>query len=117
MEIGTSDLTFYDDAGADITYDITGSPGLEVALKAPIGDKIGDVVGFFLHDNVVLSGANAIYTITGIRYGRIMDVRLVGAPSERGVFIQPVSYTGGEVIIDPEAPSTGGLLGRIVLAR
>ncbi len=117
MEIGTSDLTFYDDAGANITYDITGSPGLEVSLKTTLGDKIGDVVGFFLHEHVVLSGSNAIYTITSIRYGRIMDVRLTGAPNQRGVFIQPVSYTGGEVYIDPEAPSTGGLLGRIVLAR
>lgn len=117
MEIDTSDLTFYDDAGAHITYDITGSPGLEVSLKDAVGQKIGDVVGFFLHESVVLSGSNAIYTITGIRYGRVMDVRLTGAPNQRGIFIQPVSYTGGEVYIDPEAPSTGGLLGRIVLAR
>lgn len=117
MEIGTSNLTFYDDAGADITYEISGSPGLEASLKDAVGQKIGDVVGFFLHDKVVLSGANAIYRITDIRYGRVMDVRLTGPPHQRGIYIQPVSYTGGEVYIDPEAPSTGGLLGRIVLAR
>jgi len=117
MEIGTSDLTFYDDAGGHITYDITGSPGLEATLQAAVSEKIGDVVGFFLHEHVEFSGSNAIYTITGIRYGRIMDVRLTGSPNQRGIFIQPVSYTGGEVYIDPEAPSTGGLLGRIVLAR
>jgi hypothetical protein len=117
MEIGTSDLIFHNEAGAPITYDITGSPGLEAALKAPVGQIVGQVVGFFLHSQVVLSGSNAIYTITDIRYGRVMDIRLTGAPHQRGLFVQPVSYTGGEVHIDPEAPSTGGLLGRLVLAR
>jgi len=117
LEIGTSDLTFYDDGGAPVTYDITGSPGMAASLKTVLATKIGQVVGFFLHDNVILSGSNAIYTITDIRYGRVMDVRLTGNPNERGVFIQPVSYTGGNVRIDPQAPSTGGLVGRLVLAR
>ena len=78
---------------------------------------MGQVVGFFLHENVVLSGSNAIYTITEIRYGRVMDIRLTGNPNQRGLFIQPVSYTGADVRIDPDAPSTGGLVGRIVLTR
>lgn len=117
MEIGTSDLTLLDDSGQPVTYDITGSPGLEVALKAAISDIVGREVGFFLHDNVVLSGSNAIYTITQIRYGRVMDVRLTGAPNQRGLFVQPTSYAGSEIHIDPQAPSSGGLVGRIVLAR
>ena len=74
-------------------------------------------MGFFLHDNVVLSGSNAIYTITEIRFGRVMDINLTGAPSTRGLYIQPVSYAGGGVRIDPDAPSSGGLVGRLVLAR
>ena len=117
MEIGTSELTFANDAGGEVTYEMTGSPGLEVALKAPISEIIGTVVGFFLHDNVVLSGSNATYTITGIRFGRVMDIRLVGAPNQRGLFLQPVAYVGGGVTIDPQAPSSGGLVGRLVLAR
>jgi len=117
LEIGTSDLTFYDDDGNPVTYDITGSPGLEASLKSTVSQIIGHVVGFFLHDNVVLSGSNATYTITQIRYGRVMAIRLTGSPNQRGLFVQPVSYTGGEIRIDPQAPSTGGLVGRLVLSR
>lgn len=117
MEVGTSELTFFDGAGYPVTYDITGSPGMESALKDAMSQLIGQVVGFFLHDNVVLSGSNAVYTISEIRFGRVMDVRLVAAPIQRGVYIQPVSYAGGGVRIDPNAPSSGGLVGRLVLAR
>ncbi len=117
MEIGTSEPTFLDGEGSPVTYDITGSPGLEAALKDVVSQIVGDVVAFFLHDNVVLSGSNATYTITSIRFGRVMDIRLTGAPSTRGLYIQPVSYNGGGVRIDPDAPSSGGLVGLIVLAR
>lgn len=117
MEIGTSELTFSDADGGAITYDITGSPGLEATLKSVLSQKVGQVIGFFLHTNVVLSGSNATYTITQLRYGRVMDIRLTGAPSQRGFFVQPVSYAGGEVRVDPTAPSTGGLVGRLVLAQ
>ena len=116
-EIGTSDLTFFGAGGAPVTYDITGSPGLEATLKDPISSIIGQEIGFFLHNNVVLSGSNAIYTITQIRYGRVMDIRLTGPPNQRGFFIQPISYAGGDVVISPDAPSSGGLVGRLVLVR
>jgi len=116
-EVGTSDLTFFGEGGTPVTYDVTGSPGLEATLKGAIGDIIGQEIGFFLHDNVVLSGSNAIYTITQIRYGRVMAIRLTGAPEQRGFFIQPTSYAGGDVVISPDAPSSGGLVGRLVLVR
>ncbi len=117
MEVGTSDLTFFDDSGNSTTYDITGSPGLEASLKDTLSQKVGDVVGFFLHTNVILSGSNAIYTITELRFGRVMAIKLTGPPEGRGVFIQPTSYVGGGVRIDPEAPSSNGMVGRLVLAR
>jgi len=116
-EIGTSDLTFLDETGSQVSYDITGSPGLEATLTTPIEAIVGQVVGFFLHDNVVLSGSNATYTITQLRFGRVMDIRLTGPPHQRGLFIQPTSYVGSSVIIDEDAPSSDGLVGRIVLAR
>lgn len=116
-EIGTATPTFFDETGQAVTYDITGSPGMESSLKTALGEMIGQVVGFFLHDNVVLSGSNAIYTITTVRFGRVMDLRLTGQPWERGFYIQPVSYSGSGVRIDPQAPSSGGLVGRIVLTR
>jgi hypothetical protein len=117
MEIGTSQLVFRDDYGAPVSYDMTGSPGLEATLASSIETLLGEVVGFFLHNNVVLSGSNAIYTIAELRFGRVMDIRLTGPPPLRGFFIQPVSYAGGGVIIDVDAPPTGGLVGLIVLAR
>lgn len=117
MEIGTSELIFKDDDGNSVTHDVTGSPGLEATLKEAIRDIQGEVVGFFLHDKVILSGSNAIYTITELRFGRVMDIRLTGPPNQRGFFIQPVSYVGGGVRIDVDAPPTGGLVGLIVLAR
>ena len=117
MEVGTSDLTFFEDGGSPATYDITGSPGLDVGLTDAVESKVGDIVGFFLHDNVILSGSNAIYTITQIRFGRVMDIRLTGPPNQRGLYIQPASYVGSDVQIDPDAPSSGGLVGRLVLAR
>ncbi len=116
-EVGTSILTFHDDAGYASTYDITGSPGLEATLKSALSDKVGEVVGFFLHDNVVLSGANATYRVTGLRYGRVMAIKLTGPPNKRGFFIQPTSYVGSEITVHEDAPSSGGLLGRIVIAR
>ena len=116
-EVGTSDLTFYDDDGNPTTYDITGSPGLEATLQDTISGIIGEVIGFFLHTNVVMSGSNAIYTITELRFGRIMDIRLIGQPSLRGMYVQPVSFSGAGVKIDPDAPSTDGMVGLIVLVR
>lgn len=116
-EIGTAAPTFFDENGDPVTYDITGSPGMESALKDALGEMVGQVVGFFLHENVVLSGSNTIYTITTVRFGRVMDLRLTAQPWERGFYIQPVSYSGAGVRIDPQAPSSGGLVGRIVLTR
>ena len=116
MEIGTNELTFKDN-GNPVTYDMTGSPGLEATLKDAISNIQGEVVGFFLHNKVILSGSNAIYTITELRFGRVMDIRLTGPPNLRGFFIQPASYVGGGVVIDIDAPPTGGLVGLIVLAR
>ena len=116
-EIGTSDPTFFDSSGNPITHVMSGSPGLEVTLEATIEQLEGQVVGFFLHSNVDLSGANAQYTITDLRFGRVMDIRLTGNPNQRGFFVQPVTYVGAGVKIDPDAPSTGGMVGLLVLAR
>ncbi len=116
-EIGTSAPSFFDANGNSLTYEITGSPGLTASLKDVLAQMTGEVVGFFLHDGVVLSGANATYTIKTLRFGRVMDVRLTGPPSARGIFLQPVSYSGGGVRLDPAAPSSDGLIGALVLAR
>ena len=66
---------------------------------------------------VVDTGSNSIYTITNLRFGRLMDIRLTGGPTHQGLWIQPVSYVGADVRLSRNAPSSGGLLGRLVIAR
>jgi len=117
LETGSSELTFYNEDGSSNTYDITGGAGMKTALEGSISDRIGDVVAFFLHESTAQQGANAVFTISDVRFGRIMDVRLSGPSVGRGLWIQPVSYNGGGVIISDGAPSSNGLVGRLVLAR
>jgi len=114
-EIGTDKLSFIDEFGDPITHDITGNAGMKSALESSIELRKGDVVGFLLHNQVEEGGSNSVYTVTQLRFGRVMEVNLNG--NNKGLWLQPVSYNGGGVIIDPNAPSSGGLLGRIVLAR
>lgn len=116
-EVGTSQLTFFDDDGTPQSYQITGDPGMKSALESALADRIGDVVAFFLHDAVASGGSNSTFEITMVRFGRLMDVSLNGPPPQRGVWIQPVSYNGAGIRIDNQAPPSDGLVGRLVLAR
>ncbi|MCH8147163.1 MAG: hypothetical protein IH987_04105 [Planctomycetes bacterium] len=116
-EIGTTTLAFFDSSGDPITYPITGDPGIKAALESSIELRVGDIIAFLLHDMVVEQGSNAVYTITDIRFGRLMDVRVKGASHQRGLWIQPVLFAGPGVILDPAAPSTNGRLGQLVLVR
>lgn len=116
-EIGTSQLTFVAGSGAPITYEITGSPGMKGGVSAAVDARIGDVVGFFVHSALVGTGSNAVYTIVTIRFGRVMEVRLTGSPANRRIRVQPAVWSDPGVQIDPNAPSSGGLVGRIVLIR
>lgn len=116
-EVGTSEMVFYDDVGAPVTYTMTGDPGMKSGLSTSLQSRVGDLVSFFLHSQAVGSGANAVYTIVQVRYGRLMAVSLTGPPSNRGIWIQPGSYDGGEIMVSANAPSSNGLVGRLVLAR
>jgi hypothetical protein len=114
-ETGSAVLTFFDANGDSITYDITGDPGLKATLESNVAARMGEVVGFFLHNAVSGSGANTVYTINDIRFGRLVYVNLNG--NNKAVYLQPVSYTGGGVVLSSVAPSSGGQVGRLVLAR
>lgn len=114
-ETGSSELTFVDGSGSPVTYNISGDPGLKASLESSIDTRVGMVIAFLLHDGVTGSGANSSYHITGVRFGRVMDVNLNG--TSKGLWIQPVIYSGADVRIQTNAPSSGGLTGRIVLAR
>ncbi len=116
-EFGVPELEFFNEAGEPVTYDATGNPGLTTSLKDELQGRVGDIVGFFLHQDSYNTGENTIFVITAIRFGRIMHVDILGPPSQRSVSIQPVAWTDGNVILDPTAPSTGGLLGKLVLVK
>lgn len=115
-ETGSAELTFYGDEGS-VTYDITGNAGLKSSLEKALLTRVGQVVSYFVHDKVDDTGSNAVYRIVGIRFGRVMQARLQAADADRGLWIQPVVYTGAGVRTSRNAPSSGGVAGRIVLAR
>jgi hypothetical protein len=117
LEVGTSELTFYDANGDPLGYNMTGNPGLKAALEGDIKARVGDVVAFFVHDNVLNSGSNVTYHITGIRFARVMYVLLQGSSPNRGLWMQPVSYNGPGVITVAGAPSSDGNAGHITLVR
>ncbi len=117
VEIGSPELTFYDDDGDPVGYTISGNPGLKSTLEADIKSRIGDVVAFFVHDNVMESGSNVQYHVTGIRFARVMYVLLQGSSPKRGLWMQPVSYNGPGIITIPGAPSSDGNAGKIMLVR
>ena len=116
-EIGTSELTFVDGAGNPITYEISGNPGMKDGAESAIEVRVGDVIGFFLHSSLVDGGSTATYTMAGLRFGRLMEVHLTGDPDQRRLVVQPVVYTDPGVRTDGQAPSSGGLIGRLVLVR
>jgi len=117
-EIGTSAVTFLNDDGDPISYNITGNPGLKASLEDSLKSRVGDIIAFFLHDQVDNSGANAVYRITQIRFARVVGVKLQGATLTRGLWVQPVTYTGPGVIVGPESSgATRGVAWKIVLAQ
>jgi len=116
-DIGSSTFTFSDADGNPVTYDLAGNPGLEVTLKANLDNRVGDVIAFLLHDEATDTGANTMFHIVGIRFGRLMYSQLTGGPAHQGVWIQPVIYAGNGIHVDKNAPSTNGTMGRLVLAR
>lgn len=116
-EIGTSDLTFVAPDGQPIAYNITGSPGLKVTMEDSVIARMGDIVGFFLHDAVTLDGQNAIYHIVDMRFGRIMHIDLTGAPKTKRLVIQPVAYTGPGIVVHDYAPSSRGQVGALRIVR
>ena len=118
-ETGTSALTFIDEEGGSVTYTISGAPGMKNGVESAVEARVGDVIGFFLYAGSMVEGegANTIYTVTSIRFGRILDVHLTGAPDDRAIVVQPVVYAGSDIAVDPSAASTGGLVASMTLVR
>lgn len=114
-EIGEPILDFYDDQGQLVAHTIRGTPGLKASLHGVIKGRVGDIVAVPVHDGYSGSGANTKYNIVGVRFVRIMAASLQSGT--KYLYVQPVTYSGPGVVIDPNAPSSGGAGGRIVLVR
>ncbi len=117
-ELGEPFIDFFDQTGSQIIHPIGGNPGIKVAMRDALELRVGDVVGFLLFREVVDPGSNATFQVTGLRFGRLMYVRLLGnGPNKSAVVIQPCTYTGTGVRTHPSAPSTNGLIAKLMLIR
>jgi len=118
-EFGTTELMFFEGDGSTNTYNCTGNPGLSIGLTDSVEERMerGDVIGFFLHRTVTLSGSNAVFEICNIRFGRIVEVHLTGAPTDRSITVQPAPYSNSSIIVGDWAPPTGALVERLVLVK
>lgn len=116
-ETGYAELTFVDEGGSPLTYDITGNPGMKVTLEDEFKAYEGRVIAFFVHDTVVDNGSNTVYTVIGMRWGRVMNVSLKTGATDKGFWVQPVSFTGPGVQIATYGVTTKGAAGQLVLAR
>jgi hypothetical protein len=117
IEIGTSNVTFFDSGGSPVMYNITGSPGISTGLVPAVESRIGDVIGFFLYSTTAAQGSNLNYTITGLRFGRVMAFVATGALNDRKLVIQPTSVVDSAVSTGSNGVSTNGMVGRLVLVK
>ncbi len=108
-----------------VSYDVLGDPGIRAGVEDAMQAKIGKVVGFFLYRSVTEQGSNAVFDISCMRFGRVMDVELSGSVHGQGggnttmkaIIIQPVVYYGPDIITSPHVPATDREIGRLELVR
>ena len=98
-----------------VSYDILGDPGLKATLEDAMAAKIGKTIGFFLHSSIAGTGANTVFNVVGMRFGRVMSVDLHGGG--KAIIIQPVAYYGSEILTSPYVPTTDRTVGRLELVR
>ncbi len=114
-------IRFYDQVSAEpvtygaVSYDILGDPGIKAGMEDAMQAKIGKKVAVFIYSSMSGSGSNTVYSITGMRFVRVMSVDLHGG--DKAIVIQPVAYYGPDILTSPYAPSTDGLTGTLQLVR
>ena len=114
-------IKFYDQISAEsvaygaVSYDIVGDTGIKVGMENALQAKIGKKAAVFLYSSISGTGSNMVYSITGIRFVRVMSVDLHGG--DKAIIIQPISHYGPDILTSPYAPSTDGLTGTLQLVR
>ena len=77
--------------------------------------KIGKTVGFFLHRSISDVGANTVFNVVGMRFGRVVKVDILGG--DKAIVIQPAVYYGPDILTSPYVPSTERTVARLELVR
>ena len=110
-EIGTSNLLFVSSTGygsaESTTYTMTGNPGISSGMTAAVEARVGDVVAYFIHDNVTLQGSSAQFRIIDLRFARLLEVDLTGDSANKRIVLQPEAYSGTGIQTDPVSNRTG----------
>lgn len=121
IENGISRDDLYDMNGEEMftfvdgsSYEVTGDPGIKSGLESYIDTRLGDVIGFFLHDELTMSGSNTIYHIVNIKFGRVAHVDIHSA--NKTIIVQPVTFFGREIVTGEDASHSGDV-GRLVLVK
>ncbi len=117
IEFGGTDVDFQDSDGNPTSFAVGGNTGNTSSVEDALLARVGDVIAFFVHGSISGNGSNATFNITGIRFGRIMQVDLGGSKAEQGVYIQPVVYTDQSIWVTNSAQSTSGTVGRVRLVQ
>ncbi len=112
---GSTEMTFLDEDGEHISYDIYGNTGLNANMEDSLKRHIGELIAFFVHSEVNFSGSNAVFTIERMVVGRLMGAQLSGG--DKGLWLQPVTIVDNGANTTENTPSSGGLIGHIMLAR
>ena len=73
---GSTEMTFLDDDGEHVSYDIYGNTGLMATMEDNLKRHVGELIAFFVHSEVNFNGSNAVYTLERMVVGRH---RLAGA--------------------------------------
>ena len=114
-------IKFYDQISAEpitygsVSYDILGNPGIKSSMEDALQAKIGKKVAVFLYNSASGSGGNTVFSVTGMRFVRVMTVDLHG--ENKAIVIQRVPYYGPDILTSPYVPSTDGLTGTLQLVR
>jgi len=107
--IGAPEIRFYSEDGSEddhaveeLFYAIDATPGKKTGpILDAAATRKGQVIGFFVHTDVNGTGTNALYTVTGMEFGRVMAVD----DGAKAIIVQPAVYLGSGLITGRWVPT------------